>query len=146
VLLGEAITVNVDIEPKEDERLPAVQIETCYRKPLCCKTIRAAHRYYPCDRHLETTFDPTQPDAYQILVTGITPGFPVTPVIATVLVWPPMKIINHDHDFDWEANCISKGYEDYQVIRPHKDLELGHVDRQAKDSGAETALRTNNSL
>jgi hypothetical protein len=43
-----------------------------------------------------------------------------------------------DYDFDWEAKCIRKGYEDYQVIRPHQDLELGHVDRQANDGGAET--------
>jgi hypothetical protein len=43
-----------------------------------------------------------------------------------------------DYDFDWEAKCVRKGYEDYQVIRPHKDLEVGHVDRQAKDGGAET--------
>jgi hypothetical protein len=43
-----------------------------------------------------------------------------------------------DYDFDWEAKCVRKGYEDYQVIRPHKDLELGHLDRQAKDGGAET--------
>jgi hypothetical protein len=43
-----------------------------------------------------------------------------------------------DYDFDWEAKCIRKGYEDYRVIRPHNDLELGHVDRQAKDGGAET--------
>jgi hypothetical protein len=45
---------------------------------------------------------------------------------------------NGDYDFDWEAKCIRKGYEDYQVIRPHKDLELGHIDRHAKDGGAET--------
>ena len=44
-----------------------------------------------------------------------------------------------DYDFDWEAKCIRKGYEDYRVLRPHKDLELGHVDRQAKGGGEETA-------
>ena len=44
-----------------------------------------------------------------------------------------------DYDFDWEAKCIRKGYEDYRVIRPHKDLELAHVDRQAKDGAEETA-------
>ena len=44
-----------------------------------------------------------------------------------------------DYDFDWEAKCIRKGYEDYQPIRPHKDLELGHVDRQANNGGEQTA-------
>ena len=44
-----------------------------------------------------------------------------------------------DYDFDWEAKCIRKGYEDYQAIRPHKDLELGHLDREAKDGGEQTA-------
>lgn len=44
-----------------------------------------------------------------------------------------------DYDFDWEVKCIRKGYEDYRVIRPHKDLELGHLDRRAKDGGEETA-------
>jgi hypothetical protein len=44
-----------------------------------------------------------------------------------------------DYDFDWEAKCIRKGYEDYRVIRPHKDLEPAHVDRQAKDGAEETA-------
>jgi hypothetical protein len=44
-----------------------------------------------------------------------------------------------DYDFDWEVKCIRKGYEDYRVIRPHADLELGHVDRRAKDGGEETA-------
>jgi hypothetical protein len=44
-----------------------------------------------------------------------------------------------DYDFDWEAKCVRKGYEDYQVIRPHKDLELGHLDRRAKDGGEEAA-------
>jgi hypothetical protein len=44
-----------------------------------------------------------------------------------------------DYDFDWEAKCIRKGYEDYQPIRSHQYLELGHVDRQAKDDGEETA-------
>jgi hypothetical protein len=44
-----------------------------------------------------------------------------------------------DYDFDWEAKCVRKGYEDYQAIRPHQDLELGHVDRKAKDGGEQTA-------
>jgi hypothetical protein len=44
-----------------------------------------------------------------------------------------------DYDFDWEVKCIRNGYEDYRVIRPHADLELGHVDRRAKDGGEETA-------
>ena len=44
-----------------------------------------------------------------------------------------------DYDFDWEAKCVRKGYEDYRVLRPHKDLELGHVDTQAKGGGEETA-------
>ena len=88
VLLGEGITVTVDIESIEDERLPAVQIELV---PENHSRARSSVRRTPTirDRHLETTFNPTQPDAYQIRVTGITPGSPVTPVIATVLVWPP---------------------------------------------------------
>ena len=44
-----------------------------------------------------------------------------------------------DYDFDWEAKCVRKGHEDYQPIRPHQDLELGHVDRKAKDGGEQTA-------
>jgi hypothetical protein len=44
-----------------------------------------------------------------------------------------------DYDFDWEAKCIRKGYEDYQAIRPHTDLDFAHVDRQAKDGSEETA-------
>jgi hypothetical protein len=44
-----------------------------------------------------------------------------------------------DYDFDWEVKCVRNGYEDYRVIRSHADLELGHVDRRAKDGGEETA-------
>ena len=44
-----------------------------------------------------------------------------------------------DYDFDWEAKCVRKGHEDYQPIRPHQDLELGHVDRKANDFGEQTA-------
>jgi hypothetical protein len=44
-----------------------------------------------------------------------------------------------EYDFDWEVKCVRKGYEDYRVIRPHKDFELGHIDRQAKDDAEETA-------
>jgi hypothetical protein len=43
------------------------------------------------------------------------------------------------YDFDWEVKCVRKGYEDYRVIRPHKDFELGHLDRPAKEGGQETA-------
>ena len=35
-----------------------------------------------------------------------------------------MNRINHDYDFDWEANCLRKGYEDYQVIHRHRTLNL----------------------
>ena len=44
-----------------------------------------------------------------------------------------------DYEFDWEAKCIRKGYEDYRVIRPHTDFEFARVDRQAKDGGEQTA-------
>ncbi len=37
-----------------------------------------------------------------------------------------------DYEFDWEAKCIRKGYEDYRVIRPHKDLEFARVDRKRR--------------
>ena len=44
-----------------------------------------------------------------------------------------------DYEFDWEAKCIRKGYEDYRVIRPHQDFEFARVDRKAKDRGEQTA-------
>ena len=44
-----------------------------------------------------------------------------------------------DYEFDWEAKCIRKGYEDYRVIRPHQDFEFARVDRKAKDGGEQTA-------
>jgi hypothetical protein len=33
-----------------------------------------------------------------------------------------------NYDFDWEVKCIRKGYEDYRVIRSHKELALGRID------------------
>lgn len=51
-----------------------------------------------------------------------------------------------DYDFDWEAKCVRKGYEDYQVIRPHKDLELGHLDRMTAARGAPESGGATNEL
>jgi len=35
-----------------------------------------------------------------------------------------------NYDFDWEVKCVRKGYENYRVIRPHKDLAIGLIDRR----------------
>jgi hypothetical protein len=39
-----------------------------------------------------------------------------------------------NYDFDWEVTCIRKGYEDYRVIRPTKELALGRIDRDSSGS------------
>jgi len=33
------------------------------------------------------------------------------------------------YEFDWEVKSIRKGYEDYQVIRPHKELMVDHFEK-----------------
>ncbi|WP_264011263.1 esterase/lipase family protein [[Mycobacterium] manitobense] len=86
VVLGEPVTVTVDIELGEDQPVPAVQIELEPESSL--KTTRLVRRTPTIrGRHLETTFHPEAPGAYQLRVTGTAPGSPVTPVGAAILVW-----------------------------------------------------------
>jgi hypothetical protein len=35
-----------------------------------------------------------------------------------------------NYAFDCEVKSVRKGYEDYRVIRPHRDLSIGVIDRQ----------------
>ena len=87
VLLGEPITVGVDIEPDSNGRVPAVRITLAPAEPATT-TAPVTRQPHIRDRHAETTFTPSQPGAHDIHVTGIAPGS-VTPVTATTLVWAP---------------------------------------------------------
>jgi pimeloyl-ACP methyl ester carboxylesterase len=88
VVLGEPIDVTVDIEPDNSGRVPGVQVQLIPERSTAQSD--ATTRFPEIhDRQLETTFNPSQPGAYQISVAGTGLGSPVAPVTATVLVWPP---------------------------------------------------------
>lgn len=89
VLLGEDIAVGVDIVEPGTGPLSAVEVR------FTAEPARGTARVAPVvrtprvrDLHLETTFTPTEPGTYRVDITSTRPGA-VTPIAATVLVWPP---------------------------------------------------------
>jgi pimeloyl-ACP methyl ester carboxylesterase len=88
VLLGEPITVAVDIEAAENERVPAVEIELARE---LASGVAPSERRTPQvhDRRVETAFKATSPGTYRVRVAGVGHGSPIAPITCTVLVWPP---------------------------------------------------------
>lgn len=86
VLLGEPISVAVEIEPDAKQRVPGVEIELIADRPTGGAQ---PDRRLPVirDGRAEATFSPREPGVYSIRVHGAAPGSPVTPITATVLVW-----------------------------------------------------------
>lgn len=87
ILAGEPLRLAIDIDA---ERPPAVLVhvlaETTAGEPEKIVPSRAPRIR---NGHAETSFTGLPPGAYTIRVTGLTPGSPITPVTAPVLVWPP---------------------------------------------------------
>ncbi|PXX59807.1 hypothetical protein DFR70_111191 [Nocardia tenerifensis] len=83
---GESITVEVTLEPGPSGRLPAVRIQLAAAdSPLASATVSRVPKIR--NKYAVTSFTSPYPGAYTIQVNGITPGSPITPVSATVLVW-----------------------------------------------------------
>jgi pimeloyl-ACP methyl ester carboxylesterase len=85
-LLDEGIRITVDIAADAKGRVPAVQIQLVAETLPSSRAQTTTSEPKIRDGRVETTFQPAEPGAYQIRVTGNSPGS-VTPVTATVLVW-----------------------------------------------------------
>jgi pimeloyl-ACP methyl ester carboxylesterase len=88
VILGEPITVTVDLEMGSDARTPAVKVEL---EPDAASAARPApdvRQPRLRDRTAVAVFEPTVPGAYRLRVSGVAPNT-VTEVVNTVVVWGP---------------------------------------------------------
>jgi pimeloyl-ACP methyl ester carboxylesterase len=86
-LVGEPLTIAVDVEPDTKGRVPAVQIQLVPESLLASKRTPVTRTPKIRDGHVQTTFDAPPPGAYQVRVSGMAPGSPITPLTTTVLVW-----------------------------------------------------------
>ncbi|WP_433291568.1 esterase/lipase family protein [Pseudonocardia sp. CA-142604] len=85
LLAGEPLQVRVDIERQQQHGL---RIEVLPERPPGAQQTAVAVRTPPVrDGHIETAFADLGPGAYEVRVTGVAPGSPVTAVTATTLVW-----------------------------------------------------------
>ena len=84
ILAGELLPVVVDVEA---DRPPAVRIQIVAEGEP--EKIVASRTPKIRDGHLDTSFTGLAPGAYEVRVTGLGTGSPVSPVTAPVLVWPP---------------------------------------------------------
>jgi pimeloyl-ACP methyl ester carboxylesterase len=84
ILTGELLPVVVDVEA---DRPPAVRIQIVAEGEP--ERIVASRTPRIRDGHLDTSFAGLAPGAYEVRVTGLGTGSPVSPVTAPVLVWPP---------------------------------------------------------
>jgi hypothetical protein len=84
ILAGEFLPVVIDVEA---DRPPAVRIQIVAEGES--ERIVASRTPRIRDGHLDTSFAWLAPGAYEVRVTGLGTGSPVSPVTAPVLVWPP---------------------------------------------------------
>ncbi|MGH3807873.1 MAG: hypothetical protein ACRDRU_14870 [Pseudonocardiaceae bacterium] len=91
ILASESLPVVVDIEA---DRPPAVRIQLIAESATGEREKIAASRT-PTIRHshIATSFTGLAPGAYEIRVTGLDNGSPITPVTAPVLVWTPQTTL-----------------------------------------------------
>lgn len=90
LVAGEPLPVDVTVEPVGDDPAPAVRIAVVAEHPAGERE-RVATARTPTlrDGKLTTTFADLAPGAYEVRVTGLTTGSPITPVTLPVLVWSP---------------------------------------------------------
>jgi len=86
-LAGQDLPVTVDIEADPP---PAILIQIVAASAADRREHLVASRTPRIrDGHLQTRFTDLAPGGYEVRVTGLNPGPPVTPVTAPILVWTP---------------------------------------------------------